>query len=354
MFPIIHRGTARLVGPGACFLALGLLAAPTPAAAQSSDFKGWLAALDVALTENDGHDNHIATVSDGNLFPPRTERIVLDSDSDVSWRGAVGYDFGLDLGRVQVSYWTFENDNSENFSRTGFVAPSLFGYGFYGYMLMCNTYYGTCDSTLPVVFSGGSSVKASTWDLDYSRTVEMGDRVSLKWLAGLRTARFEQEQSFEGFEGTYTYRQARSWDADAFGIRVGAAGNFNFTEHFRLGAGASWSQLQAETVGRSSQTFVDGGFACGFPPCTEISVGRDDGLHGSILDLELKGVWSAGPVDISLGFSSSTWDGFVGNPVPANGFLFTSESSTQESVGFTSFEVGVLWRIGGSRRVFSP
>jgi len=349
-----HSRIFRALLPGACTIILTLAWAATPASAASDDFKGWLLALDVALTQPEGLDSHIATVSNGTGFPPTTERVVMNNDSDVTWGASLGYNFGLDLGQVQVSYWSFDNDDSENFSKAGFVSPALFGYGFYGYMLLCNTSLGGCDPTLPVTFTGGTGVKASTWDLDYSRTMEIASKFSFKWLGGLRTASFEEQQSFSGSDGYYTYKQARSWSADALGIRVGAAGIFNFSPHFGLQAGVSWSQMMADTDGQSSQTFVDGGFSCGAPPCTEIEVGKDNNLHGSILDLELKGVWSAGPVDISLGFTSSTWDGFVKTPVPASGFLFTSESGTDNSIGFSSFEVGLLWRIGGSHRITSP
>ena len=349
-----HSRIFRALLPGACCLVLSLASAATPASAASDDFKGWLLALDLALTQPEGLDSHIATISNVTGVPPTTERIVMDNDSDVTWGASVGYNFGLDLGQVQVSYWSFDNDNSENFTKVGIVAPALFGYGAYGYMLVCNTSFGGCDPSLPVTFTGGSGVKASTWDLDYRRTMEIASKFSLQWLGGLRTASFEEQQSFSGFDGYYTYQQARSWSADALGLRVGAAGIFEFSEHFGMQAGVSWSQMLADTDGQSSQTFVDGGFSCGFPPCTEIATGEDNNLHGSIVDLELKGVWSAGPVDITLGFTSSSWNGFVQNPVPANGFLFTSESGTDDSIGFSSFEVGLLWRIGASHRVTSP
>ena len=330
------------------------LAASTSASAASRDFKGWLFALDVALTQPEGLENHIATVSDPTSLPPLTERVLIDPDSDVSWGATLGYNFGLEFGGVEVSYWTFDNDDTQNFSRTGFVAPALFGYGTYGYMLVCNASSGSCDPSLPVAFSGGVGVKAKTLDLDYTQTVDVAGKFSLKWLGGLRTASFDENQSFSAFDGTYTYQQARSWSADAFGIRVGAAGLFHFTEHFGMEAGVSWSEMMANTDGKASQTFLDGGVSCGAPPCVEVLKGKDDNLHGSILDLSLKGVWSAGPVDVTLGLTSSNWQGFVKNPVPANGFLFTSESPPDDSVGFTNFEMGVRWRFGSSHRITSP
>ena len=353
MSPRTQRRIFGILGPAACF-GIVLLAAPAPAEAASSDFKGWLLALDLALSEPVGLDNHIATVTNTNVLPTRTERIVLKNDPDTTWRGALGYDFGLDLGRVQVSYWSFANDDMQDFNKVGEVSPALFGYGFYGAMYQCNNSQGFCDSTLPVRFTGFTGVKAKTLDLDYTRSAEVGERFSLRWLAGLRTARYEEKQSYQGFDGAYTYLQSKNWDADARGIRVGAGGTFDFTQHFSLQAGLAYSALLGKTAGKSSQTFVNGGITCSFPPCTDTKVGGDHRLRGAILDLELKGIWSAGPVDISLGFMSSNWSGFVQDPVPASAFLLNPEGSSNDSLGFASFEVGLLWRVGGSRHVLSP
>jgi major outer membrane protein len=341
-----HSRIFRALLPGACFIVLALAPATTPASAASDDFKGWLLALDVALTQPEGLDNHIATVINDTVIPPVTERIVMGNDADVSWRASIGYAFGLGMGQMKVSYWTFDTEDSENFTKTGFVVPALFGYGYYFDMRVG---YGQ-----PVQFSGGSGVTASTWDLDYSRSIELKDRFHLSWLAGLRTASYTEDQSFEGFDGYYTYQQSKSFDANAFGFRVGAGGEFGFTEHFSLSTSLAYSALLASTDGEASQTFVDGAFACGAPPCTEIRTGEDDDIGGSILDLELKGVWSAGPVDISLGLTNSKWSGFVRDPVPATGDLWVSESGSNDSVSFTSFEVGLIWRIGGSHRITSP
>jgi hypothetical protein len=335
----LHSRIFRALLPGACFVVLALALAATPASAASNDFKGWLLALDVALTQPEGLDNHIATVVDFSAVPITTERIVTDSEAAVTWGASLGYAFGLDNGQVEVSYWTFDNDDSEDFTKTGFVIPALFGYGYYFDMRIGNGQ--------PVQFTGGSGVKASTWDLDYSRSVEVATRFHLNWLAGLRTASYSEDQSFEGFDGSYTYQQSKSFDADAYGLRVGAGGEFGFTPHFSLSASLAYSALMASTEGESSQTFVESGI-------TEVGTGEDDNIGGSILDLELMGVWSAGPVDILLGFTNSRWNGFVRDPVPATGDLWVTESGSNDSISFSSFEVGLIWRIGAGNRVTSP
>ncbi len=318
-------------------LALLLLFSPAPQAAEEP--RGFLLALDAALTQPSGLDRPLATVINGSIFPPQSERIALEHDADVTWGAGIGYDFGREYGRVQVSYWTFENDDSESFTRTGLVSPALFGYGYYGYMLLCNQSFGSCDPTLPVRFAGTSDIKASTWDLDYADALHISEHFDLRWLAGLRTASFEEGQSFQGTDELYTYVQEKSLDVDAIGIRVGAGADFRLTPHFSLRAGLAYSSLIGSSEGKASQNFVELGLS-------ESRTGKDDQFSGSILDLELRGVWSAGPVDISLGLTSSQWNGFSRDPVPATGFLGVGESSTNDSFSFASFEVGLLWRFG--------
>ena len=333
-------------------LAAGLAAIPcllfaSPARAAEPDTKGWFLALDLALTQPTGTDMHLANRTDGNGPSPITERIVLPNDSDATLRGTIGYNFGLDMGALQVSYWGFDNDDEKYYSRTGFVIPALFGYGYSGYVSLCNTSGGTCDSSLPITFTGTSKIQASTIDLDYTRTLELGERFDLKWLGGLRYATYEEHRGFEGFDGTYTYTQARRFTSDAIGIKVGATGMFQLTQVFHLHAGATFSLLDANTDGRSSQTLP--GFSI-----DETKTGKDDNARGEIRELELKGVWSSGPVDISLGLAYSTWEGLVKDPVPASGFLLVGEETSRDSVGFTSYQVGVKWRIGGKSRLSSP
>jgi hypothetical protein len=40
--------------------------------------------------------------------------------------------------------------------------------------------------------------------------------------------------------------------------------------------------------------------------------------------------------------------------VPATGDLWVTESGSNDSISFSSFEVGLIWRIGAGNRVTSP
>jgi len=328
--------------------ALSIWAFATPAAAADKDFRGWFAALDLALTQPNSLDQHFASRVD-SLTPEAVvgERLVLENDSDATFRASVGYNFGLDLGSLQVSYWSFDNDDSQTGTVAGALVPTIFGYGYNLSMYISNP-----------AFAAGSSVKASTADLDYTRSIEVGDNFKLRWLAGLRVASYEEEQAFAGTDGTYSYFQDKRIDADALGLRVGATGVFDFTEHFRLEGGMSVSFLQGNTKGKASEA-SDSTFFCigGVAPCSETLEGEDEYVRGEIRDLDLRAVWGAGPVDVSIGYSASFWDGLVKDPVPANGasgFSFAGEGPSRDGISFNSLHVGILWKFGGGRFVGAP
>ena len=328
-------------------VALAALVFATPVAAQDSETRGFYLALDLALTQPTGTDSHLATRFDDSAFPPVTERILLELGDDSTFRVTGGFNFGLDMGSLQVSWWEFDNEDKESFARTGLITPALFGYGSYGYMSFCNPLFSPCDPSLPVTFSGRSRIQATTIDLDYTKSAEVGERFHLRWLAGLRSAHYEEERSFEGTDGYYSYRQERRFETDAYGVRVGAIGLLQVSEHFGIRGGVAFSLLQSDTSGTASQTFVDLGLH-------ETAFGEDPNGRGQIQELEVAGVWSAGPVDISLGLSNADWQGLVKDPVPIAGYLGVGETTTRDSIGFTSFAVGVKWKIGAGHAVSAP
>src|SRR5881628_1558695 len=137
--------------------ALSIWAFATPAAAADKDFKGWFAALDLALTQPNSLDQHFGdSVNSANPSATRMNRLVLKNDSDGTFRASVGYGFGLGFGSLQASYWSFDNEDSESRSLTGAIAPAIFGYGYNGAMYVLNP-----------TFTAGSKVQATTADLDY-------------------------------------------------------------------------------------------------------------------------------------------------------------------------------------------
>src|SRR5258705_282922 len=78
-----------------------------------------------------------------------------------------------------------------------------------------------------VDFEATSSVKASTWDVDYIRPMSAGDKFHVDWLAGLRVASYEENQDFAGTDGVSDYLQGKHIDSDSWGFRFGATAVFD-------------------------------------------------------------------------------------------------------------------------------
>ena len=332
-----HAQHRQRLGVAGVFIATALLLLVASSTANAADdYKGWFGYLDLATTQPTSLDHHFANHVDFSGPTTVKTRLTMDDDSDTTFRVGVGYSFGGGLGALKVSYWSFDNDQTENGSLNGGVYPTIFGYGssFGGFYV-----YGT-----PVTFVTGSDVKASTIDLDYVRPISQGDKVSLHWLAGLRVASWEEDQAFLGNDGSYDYLQVKSFESDGIGFRVGAGADFKFTDHFSIKSSMVFSFLQADTEGSSSQTFDNGATP------DDANQAEDDNIRGEIRDFDVKAVWSYGSFDYWFGYSVASWDGMVADPVPGNDgghfALGGGDPRSRDSVGFNSIHGGVAWRFG--------
>ena len=185
------RSSRRISGPGICLAAMLALAA-TPAAAGADEVRGWILGLDLALTQPGGLDQEYAFQADFLALPYPGRRHLLDNDPSATFRVTGGYCFGLDLGSLQVSYWGFDNDDSRSNLLSGYVYPTVFGYGYYGFV---GAYLSGPDG---VKTQAESSVQATSLDVDYSRALDVGSNFTFRWLAGLRSVTFEEELTFDG------------------------------------------------------------------------------------------------------------------------------------------------------------
>src|SRR5205809_596971 len=107
--------------------ALVMLASASQARAADEDVKGWFVALDFAMTQPNSLDQHFA-----NQITSATDfnRLVIDNDADFTWRASAGYGFGKGMGSLQVSYWTFDNEDRQQGTSSGTLYPTIFGYGY--------------------------------------------------------------------------------------------------------------------------------------------------------------------------------------------------------------------------------
>jgi len=332
------RGIYRAAAVLAVFV-MAMAAAPALAAGDE-DYEGWYLGLDLALTQPNSLDQHYANYIEWPSTGPldRAKRLVLDNDADFTGALKFGYGFGNGNGALQVSFWSFDNEDKIEDTLSGGLYPTLFGYGYYGGMYFYDS--GGVD------FRAKAKTKASTFDVDYLRSYAVGKKTTVTWLAGLRSATFEQTQDFVGTDdgGYYVYTQHKNFKSTAMGLKLGAAVNFGFTEHFSLAGSTAFSFLQADTKGDANQ--YDGYYGE-----WETRHGEDDNVRGEIRDYDLKAVWTYGRLDYFVGYSMSNWDGMVVDPVPANegGYyaLGSMSSRGRSSISFNSLHAGVTFKFGG-------
>jgi hypothetical protein len=326
-----RNAPGRILAMTAACAALAVLASGSPAHAAGADYQGWFVALDLATTQPTGLDQSAA-----NLVDPATgftTRKVIDNDADFTFAIKGGYSWG-ELGGLEVSYWSFDNDQSEDHvDNANYVFPTVFGYG---YNLGSYGLYA-----YPTTYTTSSSVKASVIDVDYFRAMDVGERFTIKWLAGLRSASYEEDLGFNGSDsgGSY-YIESKHIESDAFGVKVGAVLSFGFTDRFALQGKMAFSFLQGSTQSQRSIQSVVGS--------DRVEVDADN-VRGEIRDYDLRGVWMWENLDVYLGYGGQTWDGLVEDPLGSGSCcsVSTYQTSTRNSIGFNSLHAGIVFRFGG-------
>lgn len=318
---------------------LAMVALSAPAMAGDPDYKGWYGNLDLALTQPNSLDQNFGNHTDFSGSVSQTERLVVNNDDDFTWRLGVGYSWGS-KGSLQVSYWSFDNDDNESGNVSGEFNPLFISY---------SSYYGQYlyDNATGVDFEAKTNVKASTWDVDYIRPMSVSDKFTVKWLAGLRSASFEETDEVFAEETTYgeAYAQEKHFESDALGFRVGATAVFDFTKRFSLEASATFSFLQADTEGNAKLSDDTGTTLA-----EEIEV-KDDNIKGEIRDFGIKAIWDVGPVDVYVGYEASNWDGLVTDPFAGGGLVpGNGNQRGRDNISFNSWNVGARWQFQGKKK----
>ena len=319
------------------FAALAAIVSATPASAAAADDKGFFIYLDLANTQPSSLNQDFAIHTETTATPPITERLTIDNDADLTYKVGFGYTFGDGNGSLRVSYWSFDNDDEQSGSVVGGLYPTIFGYGYGGGGMYLYSSTG-------VSYVATSSVEATTIDVDYVREIVGSNKASLHWLAGLRVANYEEDQGFEGHDGLSDYFQDKHIESDGFGLRVGAAAEFKFTEHFGLKSSLIFSFLQADTEAQTTQTLAAGA------PIDDLSIASDDNVKGEMRDFDVKAVWDYGGVSFWIGYEASEWDGMVVDPTVETPFIFGGTSPRdRDSIAFNSLHAGVGFKFGGGK-----
>jgi len=314
-----------------------VLVAWSPSKAADEDYNGWFVALDLATTQPNGFEQSYAAVVDNTNF--FTSRLVVDNDTDFTYKIKVGYGMGKGLGRLMVSYWSFDNEQTSNETINGYyIYPTVFTYGYNN--------GGSYGMYGPVTAQIASKIKATTFDLDYVRPIAASEKNSLSWLMGLRSATFEEDQGFNGTDSSVTpitYIQTKHIESDAVGVRLGATAHFGFTPHFALEGSLIYSFLQASTDAVADQTAIQAGTT------VDQNTASDDHVRGETRDIDVRAVWTYGNLGYWAGYSASTWDGFVADPIAGGSCCNVGTGmgrSSRESVGFNSLHGGIVFKFG--------
>lgn len=346
--PRSHR--ASRVAVALALAAVACAFAPSAGAADI-DYNGWFVALDAALTQPGGLDQHYATVVE--LVTLNQQMRYMDNDAAFSGQAAIGYSWGT-LGGLSVSYWSFDNDDSVTETLDAYVYPTVFS----GYASNAGGTYGLGVPGLvfngyPVFYTAGSQVKATSLDLEYSRPMEAGENFTVTWLAGLRSVTFEEDLAFDGIDSypdyPVHYIQTRHIESDGIGLKVGAIFDFGISKHFSLQGRLAFSFLQGQVDAVTTQEATN---FFGFPSVYETRFDQvtasQDNVSGEIRDYDLRAVWSWKTVDFYVGYGGSTWDGLVANPLGDMADLGASKSvPDRDSMSFNSAHAGVVIRLGG-------
>ena len=318
-------------------LAMAMAAVPVRAAGDE-DYKGWFLTLDAALTQPTGlvQQDIEGSAAAYDWFwwtaGTSTDRFSFDTDSDFTGTLRFGYGFGNGLGRLQVSYWGFD----DTISGSGDYSFSTYSYSYYsGYY-----YYNYGEGT----GRAENKVQAATLDLDYLRSYAVGKKTTVTWLAGIRSATYEETRDFVGtgesyYRFAYMLEQHKHFETDALGLRLGAAVKFGFTDHFSLEGSSTFSFLQGSTEGNSSVVYTDF-----FAGQEDLRSAKDDNVRGEMREFDLKACWSYGMMDYFVGYRMETWDGLVVDPLLAMPLDYSPQS--RDAISFNSLHAGVTFKFG--------
>lgn len=236
-----------------------LLLAPAAQAAHDPDWQGWFFQLDGALV-TPGNTN-TATFAQGpsalggGLLGFETEVDWVDWDDDVALRGSIGYSFGS-MGAIRVSYWTYDDTQENNGTAYDYYGANWFTVGPVTNMSL--SYYYLAD----VAWDFEQTLEAEMWDLEYTRTKQIGNPLTLTYGAGIRIASFTDtlegryviDPSIQNFD----FAASRSIDSDGFGITGNIGAEYEFSDLFGISSNLRVGFLTSDSDQEHEIADVDG------------------------------------------------------------------------------------------------
>ena len=296
---------------GIAFVAL--LLAPAAQAAHDPDWEGWFFQLDGALV-TPGNTNTATYMRApnsvvGGFFGAESEVEWVDWEDDVAFRASVGYSFGS-MGAIRVSYWTYDDTQENSGSDYDFYGGAWFTVG-----PVTNMYFSYL-SVSDTEWDFEQTLEAETWDVEYTRTKQVGNPLLLTFGVGLRVASFT-----DTLEGQYTlpdvdpnnpfpFPATRTIDSDGFGITGSIGAEYDFSDLFGMSSNLRVGFLTVDSD--QAHSIVDeGGYTldAGTPTYPEFfEEEKFEDEVATTFDFDLNFTFHTGGFfDVEVGYFYSVW-----------------------------------------------
>jgi len=287
-----------------------LLLAPAAQAAHDPDWEGWFIQLDGALVTPGNTDTatHMRTpTAQGSLVGVESEVDWVEWDDDIAFRGSIGYSFGS-KGAIRVSYWTYDDTTESEgadydaYGASWWTVGPITNIGF--------TYYYPADTT----WQFEQTLEAETWDIEYTRTKQVGNPLILTFGVGVRIASFT-----DTLEGVYSFDPigdpnirfpaSRSIDSDGIGLTGSIGAEYDFSDMFGISSNLRVGFLTADID--MEHSLSDQGDYSGlgaYPSFSESETFEDEIAMTYDFDINFT-FHTGGFFDIEVGYLYSVWTG---------------------------------------------
>lgn len=297
-----------------------LLLAPAAWAEHDLDWEGWIVELEGAILAPGGTDTALITTGFSALASQGTASAVwADWDNSISYELAAGYSWGR-KGSLKVSYWSYDDDINEKGSNYQFYIYNFFTIG-----PIMNLGYTYID---PISWDFDLNMKASTIDIEYSRTKRVGNPLVLTFGLGFRKATFE-----ETVKGQYVDDQSavagpivnlpaqRTVESDGIGFTGSVGADFDFNEWLALRGNMRVGFLTTDLNASHSLDAAD------YPNPGGVfvqEVEQNDEIS-TTLDFETSITFHTGPYfDVDVGWTATQWWGMADVPLSGSETTFTT------------------------------
>lgn len=296
----------RLIGVAALG---GALFAGVAAQAEDRDYgRGFFLGVEALFAEarNTNSDFAVDNADSGTT-------VEADFGRDASPRVWFGYSFGDRIGTFSLSYWNYSDDASEEEDNGGAN----------GLRSTIRNDLGDFDFA-----QGTADIDATVWDVMWSHRLASRGKFNAYWGAGLRYFSFDETLESEfgaGPGGPFQTIEAES-DSSGFGVRVGMGGEYNFTPHFGMQAGAAVAFLTGST-----DTHVE---------APSLAFERNDDSDKTFTQLEAKlgfVIHAVKGLDVGFGYKYAEWQDVISIP---------TRGGSDDNVTFEGPYVNVGYRFG--------